>query len=519
LESFLENARFLETEIINFFIKKKGGKMKRFWLVLLSLSLVMAFTVSAYAVDVKVGADYYVGGLYLNKTAVWDNLTYLDGFYNPSGHFVPGRSYYYLTPQQPSTAFFYQDLRVGIDFIVSPCLKLVTQFDAMERIWGGARSDVDVPDARGAGTRAEAENISMRQIHVDYTSPIGLFKVGYMEDFVFGTVFADRASGPTSGQIQYFIEKGPFTGFIGYAKEVDNSASAVTSSAVTDNDLDSYRIAGIYKFKGGEAGALFLWNRDATNKPLSTTDGPFLSNVYVIDPYVKAKIGPVALQAEAQYWFGDAYKWENGITESNVSVNALSLFVDATADFGMFYAGGSFAYLSGQNPNKTDTVTGGINTGGLDWNPCLILFNQDLNYWAGSVYGFDGSALNGEMSNAWFGQLRAGVKPTPQLDVMLAVSYAAADQKPNITYLSVHPSVPTYTRSFTGSTYGTEIDLTGTYKITKNLSYMLGIGYLFTGDYFKGTENGKIGHFPDQTGLPNKIDDDFIIMNKLTLSF
>ena len=34
--------------------------------------------------------------------------------------------------------------------------------------------------------------------------------------------------------------------------------------------------------------------------------------------------------------------------------------------------------------------------------------------------------------------------------------------------------------------YGWEIDLTGTYKITNNLSYMLGAGYLFTGDIFKG---------------------------------
>ena len=42
--------------------------MKRFWLVLLSLGLVMAFSVSAFAVDVKVSGEYYVAGLYLDKT-------------------------------------------------------------------------------------------------------------------------------------------------------------------------------------------------------------------------------------------------------------------------------------------------------------------------------------------------------------------------------------------------------------------------------------------------------------------
>ena len=44
--------------------------MKKLWLVLLSLGLVIAFSVSAFAVDIKVGAEFYVGGLYLNKTVV-----------------------------------------------------------------------------------------------------------------------------------------------------------------------------------------------------------------------------------------------------------------------------------------------------------------------------------------------------------------------------------------------------------------------------------------------------------------
>ena len=43
--------------------------MKRFWLVLLSLGLIMAFSASAFAVDVNVSGEYYVGGLYLNKVS------------------------------------------------------------------------------------------------------------------------------------------------------------------------------------------------------------------------------------------------------------------------------------------------------------------------------------------------------------------------------------------------------------------------------------------------------------------
>jgi outer membrane receptor for monomeric catechols len=84
------------------------------------------------------------------------------------------------------------------------------------------------------------------------------------------------------------------------------------------------------------------------------------------------------------------------------------------------------------------------------------------------------------------------VKPIPQLDAMLSVSYATADKKP---------------LNYQNGSYGWEIDATGTYKITNNLSYMLGIGYLFTGDYFKGVNNN------------NKTVDDYMLINRLTLSF
>ena len=484
--------------------------MKRFWLVLLSLGLVMAFSASAFAVDVKVSGEYYAAGLYLNKTSVNNGYDDQRGTYD-----------------SPSTAFFYQRLRVGTDFIVSPSLKLVTQFDAMERIWGGARSSsggvlaggyggsYDASDPNGPGTRAEAENIEMRQVYVEYTSPIGLFKVGYMPDYVFGTAFADRSNGKTAGQIAYFIQSGPFTGILGYAKEVSQRWSYIPSTySATDVDYDSYRMAGIYNFSTsqakGEVGARLLWERNATEKGgPSSLPANYLQNVYTIDPFVKAKIGPVNLQAELLYYFGNAAKWEDGfIGAPDVSVSALSVFVDATANLGMFNVGGTLAYLSGDDPGTKDKVEGGLNTAGLDWNPCLMMFNTEtLNYWVGPITGHTNSVLDSEMSNAWFGQLRAGVKPTPQWDIMLSLSYAMADKKP------VNPSL-SYTdpgtHTYANGTYGTEVDLTGTYKITNNLNYMLGVGYLFTGDFFKGL---------DRAGEGYKIQDDYMLINKLTLSF
>jgi hypothetical protein len=510
--------------------------MKRFWLVLLTLGLVLAFSASAFAVDVKVSGEYYAAGLYLNKTTLND-----------------ARWDYDRT--NPSTAFFFQRLRIGTDFILSPSLKLVTRFDAMERIWGGQRS---TPGATynyptSAGTRAESENIAFDLAYVEYISPIGMFRVGYQPDYEWGTVFDNRTTGPTAGTITYGIQVGQITAIAQYAKEKDMSRSAVDPYAsTTDSDHDSYRLGVIYNFSNsqakGEVGGLLLWERDATNKPyngsatfadlphIGTPGGyldqisyTYLTNAYKVIPYFKVNIGPVALQGEFEYTFGDAMKWEDSdgasnpyglLNSANVSVGAISVFLDATATFGPVYVGGSFAYLSGDDPNTNDKLEGSnsmaaVNTAGLDWNPCLIMFNNEvINDWVGGISGHSDSQVGGEMSNAWFFQGRVGVKPTVQSDIMLSVSFATADKKPDPKLHSLANSViggPYYsTTTYGNGNYGTEIDLTGTYKITNNLSYMLGAGYLFTGDYFKGYDYPRANY---------KIVDDYMIINKLTLSF
>jgi len=452
----------------------------------------MAFSVSAFAVDVKVSGEYYAAGLYLNKTEVVNDNVYRG----------TGTARVLVDKADESTAFYFQRLRIGTDFIVSPCLKLVTRFDAMERIWGGARSAAGTADAQSAGSREENQNIAFDLAYISYTSPIGLFLVGYQPDYEWGTVFGNRTSGPTAGQLTYEVPIGPVILVAQYAKETDKSISAVTTGVTTDQDDDSYRLGAIYKFgtdkAKGEVGGLLLFNRYAGSKAdyAGATDIGHLTNAYKLIPYFKTQFGPVAFQGEFEYTFGDAVKMENSALSShNVDISAWSAFLDATVTFGPVYFGGSFVYLSGDDPATKDKAEGGagVNTAGLDWNPCLIMFNTiDTQYWVGSIDGHDGSVIDNEMSNIYFFQGRVGVKPIPQLDTMLSVSYGTADKKPT---------------DYVNGSYGWEIDATGTYKITNNLSYMLGIGYLFTGDYYKGTNNN------------NKTVDDYMIINKLTLSF
>ena len=163
-------------------------------------------------------------------------------------------------------------------------------------------------------------------------------------------------------------------------------------------------------------------------------------------------------------------------------IDSLSAYLNADAKFGMVKVGGTFAYVMGDD-NAYDSVKHDASNGGIDYNPALIMFNYDtMNYWVGGLGGFDNSFSGGPMKNTYFLQGRVGVSPTPQFDALLSISWAQADKKPS-------NSVPAWTggyQQYASGDYGFEVDLTGTYKITNNLSYMLGAGYLFTGDYFKG---------------------------------
>jgi len=457
--------------------------MKRFWLVLLTLGLIAAFSTQALAVDVKFSGSYYAAGLYQDNVSLQKST---------SG---------------TSTAFFYQRLRVQSDFIVSPGLKLVTRFDALERAWGATRSAATTTEmADSAGTRAENENIAFDLAYISYTSALGDLKVGYQLKGGWGTDFANNIK-PT-GEVYFGHYFAPAKLYVWgmLAKVADNSYTAINSTTYTDRDNDEYML-GIhyYGIKGFEIALLYDYLRYASGRNGYTgyvwngsayvwSDYGYVSAAHLLEPVIKGKIGPVYIEAEVDYAWGDYVKYDGAHPYYNdMTLSNLQAYIKAVATFGPAYFGGIFAYVAGDDPGTTDKCEGGYLNGGREFNPALIMFNTERSDWAGSIAGYDSSAITGPMRNAWFGQILAGVKPVDKLDIMASLSYATADKKPNSSWLY--------------NEYGYEVDLTATYKITNNLSYMLGGGYLLVGKYFKGTSDS------------NELRNDYLILNKLTLTF
>lgn len=127
-----------------------------------------------------------------------------------------------------------------------------------------------------AGTRAENENIAFDWVYLNYASKIGFWRVGYMNDGAWGTVFMDTSVPRGKIAWTYNLPNWMFT--LQIAKMAENNYSAVNPT-VTAADLDGDKYCGAFRYswKGGEAGILIGLGRDASKDRLRT-----IMNLYII---------------------------------------------------------------------------------------------------------------------------------------------------------------------------------------------------------------------------------------------
>ena len=162
---------------------------------------------------------------------------------------------------------------------------------------------------------------------------------------------------------------------------------------------------------------------------------------------------------------------------------------------GPAYVGGQFGYSSGDPNDTTKDKSRPRQHDVLGPLPALrerqpaVLAVQRLPATAAARAASQPSAPTRQ--NLWLWSGFAGFNPTPKINLEGSLSYMYADKKPN---------------GFDSDKYGWEADIKASYKIYDNLTYMVGAGYLWTGDYFKGATNASTGN-------------DYLLMNQLTLNF
>jgi hypothetical protein len=497
-------------------------KMRKFWIVLLSVGLIMAFTMPVLGADVKFSGTYVAQGYYDSNRALSSDDT-ATRLANGTGD----------SRQGASISDIWQRLRLQTDFQVAEGLKLVTQADIMERVWGNTtNATIDsAPSFTATGTANQesydetTRNIRFRNAYVEANMLAGRVRVGYQTQTQWGTTFGDSGDLIFGPRIRYDYFTGPWQ-FIALYDWYDGTKpspfnQSQNAAAQVDAQEDAPAAAFVYSWAKGNAGLLlkYVWNTTTSGTTAAAVanglggDQGFKTKYWLFLPYWKAQFGPVYTEGEVIYRYGKTVAYEsdaffNTIATQgvgDVTLNGWSGWAMASVDIKPAYVGGVFIYVEGDSPataGSPNTTNTAGQPGGTDFNPCLMLFNYDEMRWNGGFgnptyfASFPANSATGAagISNAFIAQLFVGVKPIPKLDVKLAGTWARADK-------------PVTNTGWVSKDYGYEADLTATYKIYDNLSYMVGFGYLWAGDFWKGTQ--ALG----------TVSNDYLLTHKLTLSF
>ena len=445
--------------------------MKKLLIVLLALGMVLGFSMSAAATDVSVSGTYRIVGWYDNNSS--------------------------LNEANTANAFYRQRLRVSTVFQVAEGLKLTTRFDALEQRWGqNAPGTQNAPAVNGVtpgySNDVASGNVTMEQTQLDFTTPYGAFSVGIFDTNTWGLAFGNNSF--KVGRISWMAPVGPIIAIAGFEKDYELDAKPISGDTYADADTDAYILAAVLQKEGLEGGLIWKYVDAAQYRPAAL--GGCDLTAHVLSPYVKATVGPDYVEAQLYYASG-AREYEDGVT-ADLDLTGLSFIVEAKMDAGPGYVGGLIAYSQGDDPATTDETEGSFVNGGWDWSPCLVLFNDELNYRAAGDLGHDTSGVantDGQMTNAWLYQIYAGMSPMEKLSIRGSLTFAYLDEDVigGVTY---------------DDEIGHEVDLQAAYKIFDNLEYSVGFGYFWAGDFYKG----------DKTS-PSNIDDEYLLVHKLQLSF
>ncbi len=571
-------------------------QMKKSLLVLLSLGLITAMAMPAAAVEFKIGGTWYMQGFYMDNYSLLDKNTQYpnDPSWNntgaPNGGSGANAPNTNRTNNRGAVAMYTHKLTLRPMVQIAEGLSFHMQMDALEGVMGdptwtnGTQTNQrtsNLTSSRssiGGNGALVQENFEFEQAFVKFKTGIGQFTAGYFYPTMdyFGTTFLQQpftrsaisltnTFGPLSlsadiVKMREYRNRSFYGGQSGTNAVTNLTGSyntAASNGVANDSDGDLYGIYAVYKMKPGEVGVAYEYWRDTITKinpayaqatnPSFSTNGPViiaaagsaaLTNGYVtqlnrINPYTKLRFGPLYVEAEGFYSFGNLKKYEAlssaqaaafnaaGVTPpSDVTLSAFGAYAKAQVDFKPFYGGLKFIYKSGDDMKSADKSTGSVaylyaDDYGSPAAETLILFNTDYADPMGFAYG--NAVRYPQMryiDNIWFYQAFIGVNPTDKLNINLRIAYMQADKKPKSGYGEVGAAKDVFGNAIAGGIkeyvsdkIGTEIDLVASYKLFDNLTYTVGGGYLFTGDYFKGFDQDA------------KTKDNYLLMHKLTLNF
>lgn len=422
--------------------------MKKLTITALALCLAFALAAPVMAVDADFSGHYRVRGAYVSQYGLRDT--------NPSKDYMDMR------------------FRLQTVFKVSDILSVTTRMDAFDnKVWGDADDT-----STGSG------NIDLDRVYMTIKAPVGKFDIGRQGAGRWGTTFLDNDL--DRDRIKFTKTIDALTLYLVYQKNTEKDKDDDTAVPAADEDSETYYLLSKYKMENTTAGLLLAFTNDKTTATQT-------KRTYNAAPYFVSKLGPLALQGELAYNWGQT-DYDAAAT-TDLDIKQLAYNIEGSYNFGPIGVMAGYAYVSGDN-NKTDnedtTFANGV---GGDWEKLFILTTDEvtlLDKHLGGAGNLSDDCDTLDVSGAKIIYGAASFSPLDNLKLGVVVGSAKADKAP-ATY---------------DDDYGMEYDFTLNWKIYDNLTYSAIAAFLDAGDYFyKGATK------------PANFDDTYALFHQLVLKF
>jgi hypothetical protein len=467
--------------------------MKKFALIGLALCVAFMLAAPAMALDVDFSGFYRVRGF-----CVHDYQTF--GYTGNSGSL-----------NEHADDHFDMLLDVNIVFKVHPKLKLVTNLTALDKIWGTGDT--------GLGMKEDDRNIDWNQAYMEFVTGLGMFRVGRMTGGAFEHPFLNTSA--DVDRIMWILPPkamgGPAWNPVFVAYVFEKMWENDVGNRFSDEDNDAHYILTSYMSPN------FTFSHLAVFRRLETFLSPALPlqtqkvDLYGTSPYVRAKFGPVTLEAEALYLWGYATDYMKGTAgEGDIEVEMWNWFAQATFDSGPFDVYVGWAHTDGDKDGSMDFAQGGdqtynamIGQQGNDWD-LLFFLTSDEGMHAATFGGMGNWSSAG--SNPYGMDLLyvgAGFDITPDINISGIWGLARAD------------AVPTGSKQI-----GWEANLWLTWQIMDGLQYKALFAYFDADGFWEDAQNytfynkyNDLGTTGSPLGSESDSGQAWALFHQLTLSF
>ena len=457
--------------------------MKKFTIIGLAICLAFALAAPVMAVDADFSGSYYVRGSYV--------------------------SHWNLDDTSASNAYMDMRFRLQTVFKVNDILSVTTRFDALDdKVWGDSDDTIGATgiNMNKVTVTGVKKDIDFDRAYMTIKAPIGTFFVGRQKAFVWGTSFLDSEG--EADRIKYVKKIDNLTLYAVFQKteEKDNATALAvlpgTRADQADYDSDTYYLLGKYKMENTTSGLLLAFTNNKTGNdgvmPIdifaagNTADRA--QKVYTAIPYFVSKFGPLAIQGELAYRWGET-EYDDG--RDDLDIKRLAYNLEATYSFGPASVMAGYAFVSGDGDGATDNESSAYGSVGDDWGKLFILTTSDV----GALQALGGV---GNLSAGGGGANPSGAKiiyggatfsPLDNLELGVVVGKADADK---------------LTAGFSENDYGLEYDFTLNWQIYDNLTYSAIAAFLSAGNFYEEQS---------PTITDATLEDTYALFHQLELSF